>query len=152
MSVPALVVFWSSPIETAYSLLEFSFLNRQSGMYMTVIHVSLANLRCSDSGDRCRGRIQLLCRATDNVMPGPGASTRVPGAGGITSAAAVPRRRGGQVSAQQRSPIHAGWLSPTTWVVAQELFAATTPEAQQLSASPPMPAAMEVYLRARNRD
>ena len=86
-------------------------------------------------------------RATYNVMPGQGASTRVHWCGRDYQSSGGSPQTWRQISAQQRSSIRpVGQYPPLGWA-GQELFAATTPEAQRLSASPALPCAMVVYLR-----
>jgi hypothetical protein len=86
-------------------------------------------------------------RATYNVMPGQGASTRVHWCGRDYESDGSSPQTWRQISAQERSPIHAVGHYPPLGLSGQELFAATTPEAQRLSVSPPLPCAMGVYLR-----
>ena len=86
-------------------------------------------------------------RATYNVMPGQGASTRVHWCGRDYGSSGNSPQTWRQISAQQRSPLHAMGHYPPLGLPGQELFAATTSDAQRSSVSPPLPCAMVVYLR-----
>ncbi len=86
-------------------------------------------------------------RATYNVLPGQDASTRVYWCGRDYQSSVSSPQTWQQISAQQRSPIHAVGLYPPLGLPGQELFAATTPEAQRLSVRPPLPCSMVTYLR-----
>lgn len=86
-------------------------------------------------------------RATYNVMPGQGASTRVHWCGRDYQSVGGSPQTWRVISAQQRSPIHDVGHYPPLGLPGQELFAATTSPAERLAASPPLPCAMVVYLR-----
>jgi hypothetical protein len=86
-------------------------------------------------------------RATYNVMPGQNASARVHWCGRDYGSSGSPTQTWQQISAQQRSPLHAVGDYPPLGLGEQELFAAASPAAQRSSVSPSPPCAMVVYLR-----
>ncbi|MGO9217537.1 MAG: hypothetical protein ACLP5E_07175 [Streptosporangiaceae bacterium] len=86
-------------------------------------------------------------RATYNVLPGQGASTRLHWCGRDYQSSDGSPQTWRQISAQQRAPIRALGHYPPLGVPGQELFAPAAPGAQRFSVSPPLPCAMVVYLR-----
>ena len=86
-------------------------------------------------------------RATYNVMPGQGASTRVHWCGRDYGSSGSRPQTWRQISAGQRPPVRAVGHYPPLGLPAQELFAAVTPGAQRPSVRPPLVCAMVVYLR-----
>ena len=88
-------------------------------------------------------------RATYNVLPGQGASTRVHWCGRDYQSSDGSPQTWRQISGQRRAPIRALGHYPPLGLPGQELFASATPGALRFSSRPPLPCAMVVYLRTR---
>jgi hypothetical protein len=93
------------------------------------------------------GGFAVWYRSVYNVWPGHGASARVHWCGRDYHYSGDPAQSWRQISSQAPWPIRqVGQYPPLGWS-RQELFAATTPQAQRVSFSPPLPCVMIVYLR-----
>jgi hypothetical protein len=86
-------------------------------------------------------------RQTYNVWPGQEATARVHWCGRDYEIVGGPPKTWQQISSQERLPVRPVGKYPPLGLSRQELFAATNPQAQRASVSPPPPCPTTVYLR-----